>query len=100
LVNTESQFSCIRRDLMQALVDIGVKAKKGSFQLCHLAIAIRCDVNQTVQFRFLLGSFSWNFQFKMLKRGTFGILGSYFVSHYNMVMDMKDRKYYIRFVPY
>jgi len=29
LVDTWAQFSCIRRDVMQALVDLGVKAKKG-----------------------------------------------------------------------
>jgi hypothetical protein len=33
---------------MQALVDIDVKAKKGSCPLCHLANGMRCDVKETV----------------------------------------------------
>ena len=39
--------------------------------LCHLAHGMRCDVKETVQFHFLLGSFLWNFQFKILEGGPF-----------------------------
>jgi len=41
LVDTGAQFSCIRRDVMQTLVDIGVKAKKGSVS-CRVTWLMGC----------------------------------------------------------
>ena len=102
MVDTGAQFSCIRRDVMQALVDIDVKAKKGSCQLSYrLANGMRCDVKQTVQLHFLLGNFSWNFHFNILEGGPFPImLGLDFLSHSKMVMDLEIRQYYFRFAPH
>lgn len=60
---------------MQTLADLGVKAKKGSCRLlCHLANRLRCDVKEMVQLHFLLGTFSWNFQFKILEGSPFPII--------------------------
>ena len=96
MVDTGAQFLCIRRDVMQTLVDLGVKAKKDSCMLlCHLANGMRCDVKEMVQLHFLMGSFSWNFQFKILEGGPFPIiLGLDFLSHSKMVMDLEGREYY------
>ena len=87
---------------MQTLVDKGVKTKKGSCQLsCHLANGMRCDIKETAQLEYLLGSFSWNFQFQILE-GVLSpiILGLDFLSHSKMVMDLEAREYYFRFAPY
>jgi hypothetical protein len=94
LVDTGAQFSCIRRDVLQTLSDLGVKAKKGSCRLsCHLAKGLRCEVREVIQLHFLLGKFSWNFQFKILEVGPFPIiLGLDFLSHSKMVMDLEDRE--------
>jgi len=102
LVDTGAQFLCIRRDVMQTLVDIGVKAKKGLCQLSyHLANGMHCDVKETVQLHFLLGKFSWNFQFKILEGDPFPkIMGLDFLSHSKMVMDLEAREYYFRFAPH
>jgi hypothetical protein len=63
LVDTGAQFSCIRRDVMQTLSELGVKTKKSSCRLmCHLANGLRCVIRETVQLHFLIGKFSWNFQ--------------------------------------
>ena len=60
---------------MQTLAGLGVKAKKSSCQLsCHLANGLFCDAKDMVQLHFLLGTFSWNFQFKILEDGPFPIL--------------------------
>jgi hypothetical protein len=93
LVDTGAQFSCIRQDVIQTLLDLGVKAKKSSCRLsCHLANGLCFDVKETVQLHFLLGTFSWNFQFKILEGGPFPIiLGLDFLSHSKMVMDLEGR---------
>jgi hypothetical protein len=102
LVDTGVQFSYICRDVMQTLADLGVKVKKGSCQLlCHLANGLCCDVKETVQFHFLLRTFWWNFQFKILEGGPFPItLGLDFVSYSKMVMDLESREYYFHFAPH
>jgi hypothetical protein len=75
LVDTGAQFSCIRRDVMQTLADLGMKAKKSSCRLsCHLANGLRSEVKEMVQLHFLLGTFSWNFQFKILGDGPLPII--------------------------
>jgi hypothetical protein len=57
---------------MQTLADLGLKGKKSSCRLsCHLANGVRCDVKEMEQLHFLLGMFSWNFQFKILEDGHF-----------------------------
>jgi len=56
LVDTGAQFSCIRRDVVRTLVDLGVKAKLDSCMLeCHLANGMHCDVRETVQLHFFTG---------------------------------------------
>jgi hypothetical protein len=87
---------------MQALTDLGVQAKKGSCRLsCHLANGLRCEVKEMVQLHFLLGRFSWNFQFKILEGSPFPIiLGLDFLSHSKMVMDLEGREYYFHFAPH
>jgi hypothetical protein len=55
LVDTSAQFSCICRDVMRALTELGVWVKKGS---CHLASGLRCKIKEMVQLHFLLGMFS------------------------------------------
>jgi hypothetical protein len=53
-----------------------------------------------VQLHFLLRTFSWNFQFKILEDGKFPIiLGLDFLSYSKMVMDLVGREYYFRFAP-
>ena len=93
-MDTGAQFSCIHRDVKQTLADLGMKAKKGSCQLsCHLANGMCCNVKAMVQLHFLLGSYSWNFQFKILEGGPFPIiLGLDFLSHSKMVMDLEGRE--------
>ena len=57
---------------------------------------LRCKGHGSVTF--LLGTFSWNFQFKILEGGPFPvILGLDFMSHSKMVMDLEGREYYFRF---
>jgi hypothetical protein len=99
LVDTGAQFSCIRRDVMRTLSELGVKAEMGSCRLsCHLANGLRCEIKETVQLHFLIGMFLWNFQFKMLEEGLFPIiLGLDFLSYSRMVMDMAGREYYFGF---
>ena len=96
------QFSCIRRGVMQTLVDVSVKAKKDSCRLsCNLTNGLRCNVKEVVYLHFLLGTFSLNFQFKVLEGGPFPIiLGLDFLSHSKMVMDLACREYYFRFAPH
>jgi hypothetical protein len=96
LVNTGAQFSCICWDVMQTLSELGVKTKKSSCRLmCHLANGLGCVIKEMVQLHFLIGKFSWNFQFKMLEEGPFPIiLGLDFLSYSRMVMDMAGRKYF------
>jgi hypothetical protein len=49
LVDTGAQFSCILRDVMQTLADLGMKARKSSCRLsCHLANGPHCDVKEMV----------------------------------------------------
>jgi len=75
LVDMGVQFLCIRRDVMQTLAELGVKAKKNSCWLsCHLANGLHCNKTEMVQLHFLLGMFSWNFQFKILEGGPFPII--------------------------
>ena len=103
LVDMGVQFLCIRRDVMQTLAELGVKAKKNSCWLsCHLANGLHCNKTEMVQLHFLLGMFSWNFQFKILEGGPFPIiLGlNIFFPHSKMVMDLKGREYYYRFAPH
>jgi len=53
-----------------------------------------------VQLHFLLGTFSWNFHFKILEGSPFPIiLGLEFLSHSKMLMDLEDREYYFHFAP-
>jgi hypothetical protein len=69
------QFSCIHRDVMQTLAELGMKAKKNSCWLsCHLANGLHCNETEMVQLHFLLGTFSWNFQFKILEGDPFPII--------------------------
>jgi hypothetical protein len=86
---------------MQTLADLGVKVKKSSCRMsCHLANGLHCEVREVVQLHFLLGKFSWNFQFKILEGGPFPIiLGLDFLSQSKMVMDLEGREYYFRFAP-
>jgi len=59
-----------------------------------------CDVKET-QLHFLLGSFSWNFQFKIPEGDLFPIiLGLDFLSHSKVVMDLEGREYYFHFAPH
>jgi hypothetical protein len=46
---------------------------------------------------YLMGTFSWNFQFQILQGGPFRIiLGLDFLSHPKMAMDLAGREYYSR----
>jgi hypothetical protein len=48
-----------------------------------------------VQSHFLLGTFSWNFQFKIVEDSPFPtILGLEFLSHSKVVMDLEGREHY------
>ena len=87
---------------MQTLVHLGMKAKKSSCWLsCHLANGMHCYVNEIVQLHFLLGSFSWDFQFKIFEGGPFPIiLGLDSLSHSKMVMDLEGREYCFHFAPH
>jgi hypothetical protein len=93
-VCTAAQFSCILPDVVQTFTDLGVKVKKGLCRLsCHLDNGMRSYVKEIVRLHFLLGKFSWNFQFKILEGGPFPIiLGLDFLSHSKMVMDLGGRK--------
>jgi hypothetical protein len=53
-----------------------------------------------VQLHFLLGTFSWNFPFKILEGSPFPIiLGLDFLPHSKIVMDLEGREYYFHFAP-
>jgi hypothetical protein len=100
LVDTGAQFSCIHRDVMQTLVELGVRVQKGTCKLsCHLANGLPCEIKETVQLHFLLGTFSWSFQFKILEGPFCILLGLDFLSYYKMMIDMAGREYYFGFAP-
>jgi hypothetical protein len=101
LVDTGAQFSRIRRDVMQTLVELGVRVQKGTCKLsCHLANGLSCEIRETVKLHFLQGTFSRSFQFKILEQGPFPILlGLDFLSYSKMVIDMAGREYYFSFAP-
>ena len=47
------------------------------------------EIRETVQLHFLLGTFSWTHQFKILQEGPFAIiLGLDFLGHSQMVVDL------------
>ena len=101
LVDTGAQFSCIRKDVVQSLIDLGLNVKKSECRLsCHLANGLSCEIRETVQLHFLLGTFSWTHQFKILQEGSFAIiLGLDFLGHSLMVVDLAKREYYFGFAP-
>ena len=75
LVDTGAQFSCIRKDVVQSLIDLGLKVKRSECRLtCHLANGLSCEIREMVQLHFLLGTFSWTHQFKILQEGPFVII--------------------------
>jgi hypothetical protein len=86
--------------VVQLLIDLGFNMKKSECRLsCHLANGLSCDTRETVQLHFLLGTFSWTHQFKILQEGPFAIiLGLDFLSHSQMVVDLAKREYYFGFV--
>ena len=72
LVDTGDQFSCIRRDVMQTLVDLGVEAKIISSRLpCHLANGMHCNVKETVHLHFYWEAFRGISSSKYLKAANF-----------------------------
>ena len=101
LVDTGSQFSCIRKDVVHSLVDLGFNVKRSECRLsCHLANGLSCEIREVVQLHFLLGIFSWTHQFKILQEGSFAIiLGLDFLGHSLMVVDLAKREYYFGFAP-
>ena len=45
LVDTGAQFSCIRKDVVQSLMDLGLNVKKSECRLsCHLANGLSCEI--------------------------------------------------------
>ena len=100
-MDTGAQFSCIRKDVVQSLVDLGFNVKRSECRLsCHLANGLSCEIREVVQLHFLLGIFSWTHQFKILQEGSFAIiLGLDFLGHSLMVVDLAKREYYFGFAP-
>ena len=75
LVDTGAQFSRIRKDVVQSLIDLGHKVKKSECRLaCHLGNGLSCEITEMVQLHFLLGTFSWTHHFKILQEGPFAII--------------------------
>jgi hypothetical protein len=67
LVDTGAQFSCIRKDVVQSLIDRGLDVKRSECRLaCHLANGLSCEIREVVQLHFLLGTFSCTHQFRVL----------------------------------
>jgi len=100
LVDTGAQFSCIRKDVVQLLIDLGLNVKKSECRLtCHLANGLSCEIREMVQLHFLLGTFSWTHQFKILQEGPFAILGLDFLGRSQIVVDLTKREYYFGFAP-
>ena len=45
LVDKGAQFSCIRKDVVQSLIDLGLNVKKSECRLsCHLANGLSCEI--------------------------------------------------------
>jgi hypothetical protein len=101
LVDTGAQFSCIRKDVVQSLVELGLKVKKSECRLaCHLANGLSCEIKEMAELHFLLGKNSWNHKFKILEEGPFAItLGLDFLGRSQMVVDLAKREYYFGFAP-
>jgi len=101
LVDTGAQFSGIRKDVVQSLVDLGLNVKRSECKLsCHLANGLSCEIREMVQLHFLLGIFPWTHQFKILQEGPFVIkLDLDFLGHSQMVVDLAKREYYFGFAP-
>ena len=58
LVDTGAQFSCIRNNVVQSLVDLGLNVKRNECRLsCHLANGLSCEIREMVQLHFLLEHF-------------------------------------------
>ena len=61
--------------MVHSLIDLGLNVKKSECRLsCHLANGLSCEIRDTVQLHFLLGTFSWTHQFKILQEGPFAII--------------------------
>ena len=65
-----------------------------------LANGLSCEIREMVQLHFLLGTFSWTHQFKILQEWPFAIiLGLDFLGHSQMVVDLAKRENYFGFAP-
>jgi hypothetical protein len=92
VVDTGSQFTCIRRDVMNTLMKKGLRVQK---QLCHISYKVadgsRCEIKEAGLIHFNVGLYSWDFQFKILERGPYKVLfGLDFLTAAQMVVDIAN----------
>jgi hypothetical protein len=95
LVDTVAQFSCIRKDVVQSLIDCSLKMKKSQCRLTyHLANGLSCEIREMVQLHFMSWTFSWTYQFKILQEGPFAIIfGIDFLGLSQMIVDLAKSEY-------
>jgi len=70
LVDTGSQFSCIRLEVAEFLNLTGEPYEFRSFSvICSLANGAQCEVTDAVKLHVRLLKFSWDHEFKVLWKG-------------------------------
>jgi hypothetical protein len=101
LIDTGAQFSYVCTDVAELLYLMGEPCV---FILCWVTCALadgqRCQVTNAVRLLIRLLSFSWQHEFKVLNGGPFpAILGMYFLSRTNMLVDTASRAFSFLFAP-
>jgi hypothetical protein len=93
LVDTGSQFSCVRLDVLECLKCSDIYCKSLPCDLsCILANGSVCRVKEKVGLHVKLSGVSWDHDFKVLNVAPFPlILGLDFISRTRMVLDMDVR---------
>jgi hypothetical protein len=101
LVDTGSQFSCVRSDVLEFLKCSDVYCKSSPCDVsCILANGSVCRVEEKVSLHAKLSGFSWDHDFKVLNVAPFPLilgLGLDFISRTRMVLDMDVQEFYFAF---
>jgi hypothetical protein len=95
LIDTRSQFSCVRSDVTEFLYLTGEPCVSSPCSVrCVLADATRGEVTNAVRLHVKLLDFIWDHEFKVLNWGPFPIiLGLDFLRRTLMTVDVAERKF-------
>ena len=101
LVDTGSQFSCLRTHVVEYL---HMRSQPSKFSECTLpymlADGTRTKISDLVTLHVRLLNFSWDHEFKILKEGPFqGIVGMDFLSKTQMIGELPSMTYRFAFAP-